>query len=679
MKNLSIQIKKNNIFSFFFFLAALFFSVKSTVLAQNVSINAVVPDFVPPSAPILIEPSDGALLSDSTPSFKWYESTDNISMSHYVFYKDGSILFNNIPLVATDNSYYVLAYDALNGIYTLTPKNVLSDGAHTWKITAVDYANLSTSSDTWDFTIDTLVPSFVLKKIGDVDVSISAANVGSVPSDPIIIFGSDATANEPTLIAIGEANSSVKLTVTIPDDPLQTFTTSIDGNGNYSLKLGILPRDTDIRLDFIITDGASHVSVLEKVYIRIALQYWPTATLTSTPTPSASATNSQSPSPSSTKTISPSFTTKPSTTLTITLTPTTTVAPTGIIPIIPPREIIHEVGDELVEAMPESTASYIRTFLTSRLWQQLSLLFALLIIVIFYLTSFLILISKFASTLSWSLVKKIMVLLFPTFFKAQKNLVFEHRDTLASPLAKVILVGESDQVLDFSITNLDGNFDDFNYPADEKWRLKVDDPNFYYPIGDEKPSQLEFWQFYQNQLMGDGYYGQAILIPTLRAAGQDKLPFFERLRIFVLYLLDYPFWFLIIFWLFSLIFALRYPSIYNNLALALHSFMLLFRIYSLFKNNKKLIVDAKFSDGQQFSDNLVLSFFDQNSQTSLSMVAPFEFSKSKQIEHSFKKISLTAFSKNFALEKNNVVVGNQEIILEEKAEEISIQIVRVLD
>ncbi len=679
MKNLIIQKKTIKFFLVFFFIFFTFAFNQRSAFAADVSVSATVPDSVPPSVPILIEPADESSLADNTPTFRWYEATDNLALSNYVFYLNEAVLYAGIPLINTDNSYYTLEYDSLNGIYSLTPKAILVDASYSWKIAAVDYANLSSSSDIWNFRIDTLTPSFVLKKIGDIDVNISAADVGSVSTSPIIIFGSDATANEPTLVALGEANSSVKLTVTIPDDLSQTFTTSIDGNGNYSLKLGILPRDTDIRLDFIITDGVGHVSVLEKVYIRIALQYWPTATSTITLTPTSILSPSVSSSPILTKTISPSLTTKPSLTSTLspTFTPTATPTSTGIIPIIPPREIIHEVGDELVEAMPEATASYIRDFLSSKLWQNLSLLFALLLIIAFYLLSFLILLSKFFYMISWPLIKKIAILLFPSFSKASKNLVFEYRDTLASPLTKVVLLGQDDQVIDFAITNLNGNFDDLSYPVDKKWRLKVEDDNFYYPIGDEKPSQLEYWQFYQNQLIGDDYYGQAILIPTLRAAGQDKLPFFERLRISVLYLLDYPFWFLLIFWLFSLIFALRYPSIYNDIALIFHSFMLLFKIYLFLKKKLKLVLVANLLDGQQLSENLVLSFFDQDSQLSRSMVIPFDFSKSKQIEHSFKKITLTAFSKNFALEKDNLVVGSQEIVLNEK-EEVPIQIKRAL-
>lgn len=669
MKN---QVVRNKRINFFLFLFLLFFSAKSVVFAGDVNVSARIPDTEAPSAPILIAPSDGAVLSDNTPAFKWYEATDNLALSHYVFYLNGNIFYNNLPLTDADNSYYSLDYDGVNGTYTLTPKSGLSDGSATWKIVAVDYAGLSRSSDTWDFRIDTQAPSFILTKIGDTVVSISAANASTVPEDPILIFQNDATANEPILLAKGEANSSVKLTVTIPDDPTQTFTTNINGDGNYELKLGILPRDTNIRLDFIITDQAGQVSVLEKVYFRIALQYWPTATVTSTPT----TTPTSSPSPSVSVTVKPSASVSAS--LTPTITPSATPTPTGIIPIIPPREIIHEAGSEIIETLPESTGDYLRTFLKSQLWSNLSLLLAFLFLLMFYLLAFLLLLSKFVREISWPLVRKIFMLLFPFVFKAEKNLVFEYKETLVSPLVKVELLDQSGHLLDFSITNLQGNFNDLDFPVGNSWRLQVKDSNFYYPIGDQKPSQLDFWQFYQNQLFdGTNYHGQPILIPTLRATGQEKLPFWERLRIFVLYLLDYPLWFLVISLFFALVFALRYPSMFNSATLLFYISILVYKMWVLFRKQKALVLSVKLSNESQFNGNLVSSMFEENSKRARSSVTPFEFSKSKLIKHDFNQISLCIFSKYYALKKDDAISDNQLISLEKETEEINFEIEKI--
>lgn len=652
------------------FAIVIFFATNSLVRANDVVVSAVVPDTQAPSVPILINPADNAVLSYNTPSFQWYESSDNVAMSHYALYLNGGVFFNNIPLTATENAYYILTYDALNGIYTLILKNSLSDRAYTWNIVAVDYANLSSSSDVWHFTIDTLAPTFVLKQIGDTAVDISASNVNSVPSTPIIIFKNDATANEPVLIAYGEANSEVKLTVTIPNDLTQTFTGQTDANGYYELKLGILPRDTDIKLDFIITDRVGHVSVLEAVYFRISLQYWPTSTpipsSTATPTTRPSLTPIQSVSPTLSTTIKPSTSVSPKPSISI------SPQPSGIIPIIPPKEIIHEAGDELIELLPESTSDSIRSFLRSELWLNLAPLMGLLFLLGFYFLAFILLLSKFISDLSFVLVKKLLLLLFPIFFKAKKNLVFEYRETSASPLVKVELLNENSQVLDFAITNLQGNFDDLKTQG--KWHLRVKDNNFYYPIGDQKPAQLEFWHFYQGQIMDENYHNQPILIPTLRASGQEKLPFFERLRIFALYLLDYPIWFLALSFLFNLIFLMRYAGLLNVIATLFYVVVLIYKIIFLNRKSKTLVIKAELENNKHFSANLVVSLVNQESKLAQSLVLPFEYSKSSLVQHSFTNANLTVFAKNVALVKDEIMLDSQAITLSQHHEEISISL-----
>ena len=653
------------------FTVVVFFTTNSSVRAEDVVVSAVVPDTQAPSVPVLINPTDNAVLNYNTPSFQWYESSDNVAMSHYALYLNGGVFYNNIPLTSTENTYYILTYDALNGIYTLTFKNSLSDRAYTWNIVAVDYANLSSSSDVWHFTIDTLAPTFVLKQIGDTAVDISASNVNSVPSTPIIIFKNDATANEPVLIAYGEANSQVKLTVTIPNDLPQTFTGQIDANGYYELKLGILPRDTDIKLDFIITDRVAHVSVLEAVYFRISLQYWPTSSPTPTPTVRPSLTPIQSVSP----TLKPSTSISPKPSKSVSPKPSISISPqpSGIIPIIPPKEIIHEAGDELIELLPESTADSIKSFLRSELWLNLVPLMGLLFLLGFYLLAFILLLSKFISDLSFILVKKLFLLLFPIFFKAKKNLVFEYRETSASPLVKVELFNENGQVLDFAITNLQGNFDDFETHG--KWHLKVKDNNFYYPIGDQKPAQLEFWHFYQDQEFNqENYHQQAILVPTLRASGQEKLPFFERLRIFVLYLLEYPWWFLALSFLFNLIFLMRYAGLLNMVATLFYVVIFIYKMIFLNRKSKTMVIKAELENNKNFSANLVVSLMNQESKLAQSLILPFEYSKSSFIQHSFTNANLTVFAKNVALVKDEMILDSQAITLSQRHEEVNISL-----
>lgn len=124
---------------------------------RPVNMSLTIEDDTPPSTPILISPSNGAALVTSTPSFVWEESTDNFEMSHYNLTVDGSTLFSNIPLSNTVNANYTLT--KVGNQYTLTPTAGLADGAHTWKITAVDIHSNSADSTTWSFTISATTPT----------------------------------------------------------------------------------------------------------------------------------------------------------------------------------------------------------------------------------------------------------------------------------------------------------------------------------------------------------------------------------------------------------------------------------------------------------------------------------------------------------------------------------------
>lgn len=680
MKSLTIpKIKSRILFFLLNFFAG--YLLVSSVQASEVTVSATIPDIVPPSVPILISPADGALTSDNTPTSRWYESTDNLAVSHYVFYLNGSILFNNVPLVATENSQYKLEYDSLNGIYSLTVKNSLTDKTHTWKVVAVDYAGNSASSDTWDFTIDTLVPSFILTKIGDTGVNISASNPSSVPSSPILIFQNDATANEPILLATGEANSSVKLTVTIPGDPTQSFTKTINGSGQYELQLGILPRDTNIRLDFIITDQVGHVSVLEGVYFRIALQYYPT----SSPTPTASVTIGPGATISPTLTVSPGDDGKPRPTASVsaTLTPIPIISPpaspTGLIPIIPPREIIHEAVDETLELLPQSTADKIRDFLTSTLWKNLSVWFAWALLLLFYLLAYLLLLSKFLNDLSGLILGRVAALLLPQMTQAWQNLVFEHRTTSAGPLVKVELLNEQKERLDVAITDINGNFNDFTWPSDQKWSLQADDANFYFPVGGERPKQLQFEQFYQGQLFNrENYAGKPILIPTLRAAGQEQLLFLERLRIFVLYLLSYPWWFWLLMTLVALVFVLRYPGWLNYATLGFYGLIGLHKLWQRLQSKQTLTMRVELKGGdRKFSDNLVVALFDNESGRKKSMVLAFDFAKAKAFEHELTNARVCAFAKDLALESDEQEAEGKVVFIGQKSGDLTLKMTKI--
>lgn len=655
-------------------------------MADDVTVSASISDTVAPSTPILISPVDDSLITDATPEFSWYEATDDWIMSHYVLLIDGADEFGNLPLTNFENDDYILTYDSTNAIYSLVPKDTLSDGTHSWQVRAYDFGPNYSISDTWNFEIDTQAPNFTITRIGDRIVSISAGSTS--PEDPIEIFANDATANEPEIAAIGEANSSVQVTVTIPDDPTQNYTEDIAPNGSWLLQLGILPRDTEIELDFIITDEAGHVSVLEDLLIIIPQAYFPTSTptptvsttptgtITASPTPSISTEPSISPEPSYTITPVPSEVPglSPSISITPEPTPGEGVEEPGIqIPIIPPREIIHEAAQEVSERLPDKIANFLNYLFSSEFWKKIAIYFSLILLLLHLVISYLIILTKFIGDLSLTLLKKVLFLVLP-FKEASKNLVFNYRQTKVAPLVKVNLIdAESGKVIDYQITNHAGLFADFNWPNHGNFKLAIKDPNFYYPIGDLKPAQLTKKEFYQAELFEFKEMNQQpIIIPTLMAQGQESLPFFEQIRVFCSYLLTYPWWFFWILLLPVLIIALRYPSVFNYLSLGYFIFVFIKKV--LQESNK---VDLKLTvladQGQKFTSNLVVSMTSLEGLESFAFITKSNFAEVDAIKLKKSAYLMTVFTLNYSQWDYRNAVAAQRISIKEKETPIEIR------
>lgn len=233
---------------------------------KTTTVTAQVPDTTPPSTPLLVAPPDGSELTDNTPTFVWTGVTDDVGVAGYTLYLDGVPYFNAIPTSDTETGTYILTYDSILDQYSLTPKSSIGEGNHTWKIVAYDAAGNTTSSTTWSLLIDSQAPTFIIKKVGDKDTSISVQDDDTIPTSPI-----ELNENEPVLSGTGEANSSVRLQIHRKSDGqlIDEIEFEIGGDGTWSVKLDTLERGPVYLLTFQITDRVGLLSVLADVPIRI--------------------------------------------------------------------------------------------------------------------------------------------------------------------------------------------------------------------------------------------------------------------------------------------------------------------------------------------------------------------------------------------------------------------------
>ncbi len=137
-------------------------------------------DLTPPEPPVLLNPADGAVLSDTAPVLTWAASSSE-DVAGYRLNFNGTI---------TD----VGATTA----YTVAPP--LSDGAYTWTVAAYDLAgNVSDYPAAWSFSVDTTPPALE----------------GHTPADGAV----DVAPGAPIVLTFSEAIVPESLSYTLSRDP----------------------------------------------------------------------------------------------------------------------------------------------------------------------------------------------------------------------------------------------------------------------------------------------------------------------------------------------------------------------------------------------------------------------------------------------------------------------------
>ncbi len=452
---------------------------------ENITISATIIDHFGPTTPILISPENNSYVTTGYVTFVWKKSTDESGIKEYELSLDGIIYIPDIPPNDAETSKFTLEYDPITEYYTLKVKELIADGAHTWKIRANDTLDNGTDSATWSFTVDTQAPNFILSQVGDVPTTISVQDISTVPENPI-----ELEENQPKLLGNGEANSTVVLTVTIPGDPTQTFTDTTDINGNWGQQLGILPRDIVMTLDFIITDQAGLISVLNDVQFIIKTQIiiFPPA--------------SPSPSPSPTVAPTPGVTPPPTPPL-----PPTSPAPTPLIaiPFTPPIEIAHEILQETWEHLPAPIKAIVaRVPIETRRYLvaaaiNLFPISALLLLILMGLLALLAMISRFGKDLSPRLIWRTLQALRLLPAGRPQGLVYDSQTHQGIPFALIEIRNKEGEIVDLVVTDKNGIYRGLILKPG-KYQLMVSHPDYDFPTSQVRPAYLTDREFYQSEI-----------------------------------------------------------------------------------------------------------------------------------------------------------------------------------
>lgn len=455
--------------------------VKTNPKEGSMYVSATVLENTPPTTPILISPQNNSYVTVNPPTFIWQGSTDNYGVDYYQLWVDGDLLFDNIPAADVNNSQYTLDYEGSNNRFTLTPKSGLDQGSHTWKIRVYDiYHGDYSDSATWTFIIDTQAPSFVVTQVGSEIVSISAQDIDTIPTDPIQL-----EENQPLIVATGEANSTVVMTVTIPGDPTQTYTVAIDGSGNWQQQLPTLPRNEIISLDFVITDLAGNISVLNGIQLIILAEtiVIPPASPSPTPTPGVTPI----PSPITTPPPSPAIT----------------------IPLLPPSEYVEEIIQEIQEVIPAPIAQVVSQVPTqvdnaiSRAIKTLAPSSSLAVSLAIPAFSLLSLLSQLGWDFSWKILLRLLQAIGLLPKKDPQGIVFNSQTN--QPVAFALLTVTSyppdteNAINETVVTDTEGIYQGLKLPKG-KYTIIVSHQDYIFPTAKNRPNYLPFEDFYKGEV-----------------------------------------------------------------------------------------------------------------------------------------------------------------------------------
>jgi len=143
----------------------------SEIATQSGQITATVPSApttdknLPPTPPILIRPTNDSATANPHPELVWTPSTDpDGNTIFYDLYLNGIATYLGISNTGNSAGSNYTSTIVDNEI-RLIPTDDLSDGEYTWLVRAYDPTGDYNNSTTWNFTIDTTPPEFIITNI----------------------------------------------------------------------------------------------------------------------------------------------------------------------------------------------------------------------------------------------------------------------------------------------------------------------------------------------------------------------------------------------------------------------------------------------------------------------------------------------------------------------------------
>ena len=335
----------------------LFYIYPATANAQ-VPVSASVPEqsF---TAPILILPAAGGTINTSRPTFSWSRPSPlpTSPLNHYDLYIDGVVFAASISDSLSSQDFYFYTATASSGTFYVTLKTDLTQGYHTWNVTAYSDAGSSQTATTRTFYLDSIFPFISVTKVDKKTLTWNTSVPSSLPSVAQSYLTS--TTQNPLLYGGVETSSNIQITLVCPQNiptcTNQSYTTN-STTGLWQTQFYALLANKTYTVKIVATDAAANITTFPDFFITYGVAIvTPTATLkptatatvfpTLTPLPPLSPTASPSAVPSASPSAFPGLP-LPSTTITPPpnelnlITPTEYISQPPAIPTPPPQKAL---------------------------------------------------------------------------------------------------------------------------------------------------------------------------------------------------------------------------------------------------------------------------------------------------------------------------------------------------
>lgn len=221
--------------------------------------SPVTPDT--PAPPILISPSNNAIINSNSPTFIFESSTDEGGIHKYEFWLNG--IFDHELLHTGSNTH------------STTASSALTEGLHTWKVKAVNNSGYGTDSATFSFTVDTTPPIILITGIAENQVSLSSQDPSTIPAN----YSVSTTDITPTISGSSEANAVLVFSLS-GSVASYTLTTTANSSASFSLTPNFQLASDTYTVSVTSSDQASNSSSLPSFTLIIIPQAAKTPSIT---------------------------------------------------------------------------------------------------------------------------------------------------------------------------------------------------------------------------------------------------------------------------------------------------------------------------------------------------------------------------------------------------------------